>query len=87
MLSRAGMQLGTSLDTGRTLAALAEILVPAFADTCIVDLVDENDDYNPMTEYGFSPAGLSVEEEHVLTGAPIGPPEDDMAPVPAEDVW
>jgi PAS domain S-box-containing protein len=42
VLSRAGMQLGTSLDTGRTLAALAEILVPAFADSCIVDLLDEN---------------------------------------------
>ncbi|NUR61454.1 MAG: SpoIIE family protein phosphatase [Catenulispora sp.] len=42
VLSRAGMQLGTSLDTGRTLAALAEILVPAFADTCVVDLLDEN---------------------------------------------
>jgi hypothetical protein len=52
-----------------------------------MDLVDENDDYDPMTEYGFSPEGLSVEEEHVLTGTPLGPPDEDGAPVPAEDVW
>ena len=52
-----------------------------------MDLVDENDDYDPMAEYGFSPEDLSVEEEHALTGAPLGPPEDDGAPVPSEDVW
>jgi hypothetical protein len=52
-----------------------------------MDLVDENDDYDPMTEYGFSPAGLSPEEEHVLAGTPAAPPDDDQTPVPAEDVW
>lgn len=41
LLSRAGMLLGTSLDTGRTLAAIAELLVPSFADQCVVDLLDE----------------------------------------------
>jgi anti-sigma regulatory factor (Ser/Thr protein kinase) len=41
LLSRAGMLLGTSLDTGRTLAAIAELLVPSFADHCVVDLLDE----------------------------------------------
>ncbi len=41
LLSRAGMLLGTSLDTGRTLAAIAELLVPSFADQCIVDLLDD----------------------------------------------
>jgi hypothetical protein len=52
-----------------------------------MDLVDENDDYDPMTEYGFSPEGLSVEEEHALSGAPLSPPDGDGTPVPAEDVW
>ena len=42
LLSRAGMLLGTSLDTGRTLAAIAELLVPSFADQCVVDLLDES---------------------------------------------
>src|SRR5438067_3346632 len=41
LLSRAGMLLGTSLDTGRTLAAIAELLVPSFADHCVVDLLDD----------------------------------------------
>ena len=41
LLSRAGMLLGTSLDTGRSLAAIAELLVPSFADQCIVDLLDD----------------------------------------------
>ena len=42
LLSRAGMLLGTSLDTGRTLAAIAELVVPAFADQCVVDLIDDS---------------------------------------------
>jgi PAS domain S-box-containing protein len=41
LLSRAGMLLGTSLDTGRTLSAIAELLVPSFADHCVVDLIDD----------------------------------------------
>jgi hypothetical protein len=36
------MLLGTSLDTGRTLAAIAELIVPSFADQCVVDLLDES---------------------------------------------
>lgn len=42
LLSRAGMLLGTSLDTGRTLAAIAELVVPSFADQCVVDLIDDS---------------------------------------------
>ena len=42
LLSRAGRLLGTSLDTGRTLAALAELVVPSFADQCVVDLLEDN---------------------------------------------
>jgi PAS domain S-box-containing protein len=40
LLSRAGQLLGSSLDTRQTLAALADLTVPAFADHCIVDLVE-----------------------------------------------
>lgn len=52
-----------------------------------MDLVDENDDYDPATEYGFTPAGLSPEEEHVLSGAPAAPADGENGPVPVEDVW
>jgi hypothetical protein len=53
-----------------------------------MDLVEEHDDYNPMSEYGFTPAELSVEEQHALTGAPLVSLDDDGdAPVPKEDVW
>ena len=41
LLSRAGRLLGTSLDTGRTLAAIAELVVPSFADQCTVDLLED----------------------------------------------
>jgi hypothetical protein len=52
-----------------------------------LDLVDENDDYVPLNEYGFSPADLNVEEQYAITGAPIALPGDDEALVAAEDVW
>jgi hypothetical protein len=52
-----------------------------------MDLVDENDDYVPLNEYGFSPADLNVEEQYAITGAPIVSPGDDEALVSAEDVW
>jgi hypothetical protein len=52
-----------------------------------MDLVDENDDYIPLDEYGFTPADFNVEEEHAITGAALASQEDDEAPVLAEDVW
>jgi hypothetical protein len=53
-----------------------------------MDLVEENQHYDPLTEYGFSPVELSAEEQHVLTGAPLVTRDDDGdAPVPQEDVW
>jgi hypothetical protein len=52
-----------------------------------MDLVEENADYNPQTEYNFRPSPpLSAEEEHVLTGSPLFA-EDDEGLVPQEDVW
>jgi PAS domain S-box-containing protein len=40
-LARASRTLATSLDANLTLQSLAEMLVPALADLCTVDLVDE----------------------------------------------
>ena len=53
-----------------------------------MDLVEERSDYNPMVEYGFRPAALSAEEQHVLTGAPLVATDGDRdALTPQEDVW
>lgn len=53
-----------------------------------MDLVEEHPEYDPMIEYGFAPAVLTAEEEHVLTGAPLVATDvDDDLPVPQEDVW
>ncbi|MEA1048442.1 BREX system ATP-binding protein BrxD [Lamprobacter modestohalophilus] len=57
-----------------------------------MDLVDEQADYAPARDYGFSATPLGSEEAQVLYGAPSPPIErseldadDDL--VPAEDVW
>jgi hypothetical protein len=52
-----------------------------------MDLVDENPDYDPMTEYGFSPASLSPEEELSLKGQPYIPDDADDGLIPQEDVF
>jgi hypothetical protein len=52
-----------------------------------MDLVDEHEDYDPSTEYGFEPRELSVEEQHALSGSPAGAEDADEYPIPAEDVW
>ena len=53
-----------------------------------MDLVEEQPDYEPMTEYGFEPGLVSVEEQHVLTGEVLEPLDDDKGSlIPAEDVW
>jgi hypothetical protein len=51
-----------------------------------LDLVDENDDYNPITEYGFEPQELTAEEQYVITGSPKLIDDDDSLAV-AEDTW
>lgn len=59
-----------------------------------MDLVDEQPDYEPMTEYGFSPDLLSPEEAYLMTGTPL-PTFDEYADdsnhgdglIPQEDVW
>jgi hypothetical protein len=52
-----------------------------------MDLVDENPDYDPMTEYGFSPASLTPEEELSLKGQPYIPEDADDGLIPQEDVF
>ena len=50
--------------------------------------VEEHPDYDPMTEYGFSPAQLSTEEQHVLTGTSLLLENDDGADlILQEDTW
>jgi hypothetical protein len=53
-----------------------------------MDLIDENSDYDPLTEYGFHPDQLSPEEQHILTGAPLVDFDENSAElIPREDVW
>jgi hypothetical protein len=52
-----------------------------------MDLVDEHDDYDPATAYGFSPSALNPEEDHVLGGTALVLSDEDDALVPKEDVW
>lgn len=44
LLADAGSVLGGSLDVWKTLADIAELFVPSFADHCIIDLYDERGD-------------------------------------------
>jgi hypothetical protein len=55
-----------------------------------LDLVDENEGYDPAAEYGFEldENTLSAEEKHAITGAPLVAEDavgDEL--VPQEDVW
>ena len=52
-----------------------------------MDLVDEQDEYDPMTGYGFKPTKLSAEEQSVISGvtAASEPESDEL--VPQEDAW
>lgn len=53
-----------------------------------LDLVDDNEDYDPMTEWGFSPQALSPEEQQAMTGAAAtGNDDDDDGVVPVEQIW
>ncbi|CRI68030.1 putative ATP/GTP binding protein [Thiocapsa sp. KS1] len=54
-----------------------------------MDLVEENPDYDPSAEYGFSPSELSDEERHLLsgTGREIPDADGDGDLVPNQDTW
>ncbi|MEL6895913.1 MAG: BREX system ATP-binding protein BrxD [Planctomycetota bacterium] len=51
-----------------------------------LDLVDENEDYDPMAEYGFEAQELSAEEQLAISGGAPEASEDDE-PAVAEDIW
>lgn len=51
-----------------------------------MDLVDEQEDYEPMTEYGFELDEMNPEEEHALSGRDLLEGADDDL-IPKEDVW
>ena len=56
-----------------------------------MDLVNDHDDYVPMTEYGFDPGPkeLQPEEQFVVVGVPMPSADDDDGDIatPQEDVW
>jgi len=52
-----------------------------------MDLVEEHDDYDPSSAYGFSPAALSPEEEQAISGGQSAPGDNEDELVPQEDAW
>lgn len=53
-----------------------------------IDLVDQDEDFDPMTEAGFTPVEPSAEEQQILSGAaPVIDGADDEGLVPQADVW
>ena len=65
-----------------------------------MDLVEQEPDYDPMTEYGFempSPPTLRAEEQHAVSGTALAPADlrdtptgavaDDDELTPQEDAW
>jgi hypothetical protein len=52
-----------------------------------MDLVDENEDYSPAAQYGFTPTELSPEEKTALAGPEGRKESDDDELVPMEDAW
>lgn len=52
-----------------------------------MDLVDENEDYSPAEQYGFTPSELSPEEKTALAGTDGQKDSSDDELVPMEDAW
>ena len=52
-----------------------------------MDLVDENEDYSPAAQYGFTPTELSPEEQTALAGKDGKKESNDDELVPMEDAW
>ncbi|MFG3020038.1 SpoIIE family protein phosphatase [Streptomyces sp. NPDC048254] len=75
LLSDAGVRIGTSSDVQRTARELADVVVPAFADACAVDLLD-------AAGPGAPDADGRVLRRAAVRAAPQGPP----LPHPSGDV-
>jgi hypothetical protein len=52
-----------------------------------MDLVDQNEDYDPMQHKGFEPTELTPEEQQRVTGDAPSSLEDPPERIPAEDAW
>jgi hypothetical protein len=52
-----------------------------------MDLVDQEEAYVPMKQYGFEPQELRPEEQAAASGAVPAPPDEDDGPVPFQDAW
>lgn len=52
-----------------------------------LDLVDEQPEYDPLKQYGFTPANLRPEEQLAISGAPLTAVDEDDGPVPTQEVW
>lgn len=52
-----------------------------------LDLVDENEAYEPLREYGFTPAELRPEEREAIYGPQGAEADEDDALIPQQDVW
>lgn len=81
LMNAAGDRIGTTLELGRTVEELAEVLVPQFADFVAVDLLDgvrppEDLVTRPRKGQGglYRAAHLSIRAEHPEVIVPIGAP-------------
>jgi hypothetical protein len=54
-----------------------------------MDLVDENENYDPAEQYGFKPeiSKLKPEEQNAMSGVTGSDVDDENEPVPTEDTW
>lgn len=54
-----------------------------------MDLVEQEENYDPMTEWGFDPKAvkLSPQEQQAISGHPPAKDDDDEGDIPVEQVW
>lgn len=80
-LASAGATLVESLDYSMTLARVAELAVPAVADWCFLDLVDEDGVMHRADVAHADPAHAALAEDVKRLGAAQGSPESPSAKV------
>ena len=79
LLVEAGEVLATSLDPSTTMGQIARLLVPEFADLCVIDLLDED---GSIREVGVAAADPEVARglEQMRTRYPLGPEGEHPVP-------
>ncbi|MDP9899023.1 ATP-binding protein [Variovorax ginsengisoli] len=73
-LMHASSMLSKSLEESSTLHAIADVLVPEFADACRIDLLDENDELQRKLTRHFNPR-RSAEIQHEVNSRHKAPPD------------